>query len=234
MRSGGSSEVDDGVTDFHGGTRASAAGECPAGEHTLTRRQTLLWLDEQLYPGMPYHHVVLQIRLRGALDVPRLRAAYRDTLLSFDQFRLVYTVREGAPSQRFSAHLNVELPLVDLSQEPGQLETWVARRASAPFDFERALFDAALVRLSSCEHVLYFCQHHIISDGTSAGFFVADLALRYRGEPAPERPSFAHYLRHEQTYQHSQRAARDTAYFDKRLEHAVHRAHARGCRARAQ
>jgi amino acid adenylation domain-containing protein len=204
-----------GAAGLHVGLGACAEVESLA-DHPLTRRQTLFWLDEQLYPGVPYHHVVLRITLTGTLDLARLRAAYRDTLLAFDQYRLVFSVRDGAPRQRFAADLNLELALVELGPTP--LDTWIAHRASAPFDFGRALFDAALLRLSSAAHVLYFCQHHIISDGTSAGLFVADLALRYRGEPAPQRPSFAEYLRHEQAYQGSARAARDAAHFSKRLD----------------
>jgi amino acid adenylation domain-containing protein len=196
------------------GPRAGAEVER---DHPLTRRQTLFWLDEQLYPGVPYHHIVLRITLTGALDLERLRAAYRDTLLAFDQYRLVFSEHDGEPRQRFVTELNVELPLIDLSAESQELDKWIARRATAPFDFTQALFDAAVLRLSSTQHVFYFCQHHIISDGGSVALFVADLAQRYRGEPAPERPSYLRYLRHEQAYQRSARADRDAAYFSKRL-----------------
>jgi hypothetical protein len=178
------------------GVSGSEAGEPTPAEHALTRRQTLFWLDEQLYPGVPYHHVVLLLTLTGALDVARLRAAYRDTLLSFDQYRLVFSQVRGEPRQRFAAELVLDLPLVDLSSRPEQLDAWITRHAAQPFDFGRKLFDGALLRLSSNRHVFYFCQHHIISDGSSVGLFVADLARRYRGEAVPERPSYARYLRH--------------------------------------
>jgi amino acid adenylation domain-containing protein len=196
---------------------ARAGADVASPDFPLTRRQTLFWLDEQLYPGVPYHHIVLRITLTGALDVARLRAAYRDTLLAFDQYRLVFSTHGGEPRQRFTAELNLELPLIDLSHRPEQLEAWIVRHAAAPFDFARSLFDAALLRLSSTQHVFYFCQHHIISDGSSVGLFVTDLAARYRGETTPERPSYARYLRSEQAYQRSARADRDAAYFSKRL-----------------
>jgi amino acid adenylation domain-containing protein len=198
-------------------SHALQPGEGTPLDHALTRRQTLFWLDEQLHPGVPYHHIVLLLTLTGELDLARLRASYRDTLLSFDQYRLVFSTLHGEPRQRFAAQPALELPLVDLSHRPNELDAWVAQRGARPFDFGRKLFDGALLRLSSSRHVFYFCQHHIISDGSSTALFVADLASRYRGEPVPERPSYARYLRHEQAYQHSARAQRDAAYFATRL-----------------
>jgi amino acid adenylation domain-containing protein len=200
--------------------------EAETKEFALTRRQTLFWIDEQLFPDVPYHHIVLRVSLSGALDLERFRRAYADTLASFDQFRLTFATHGGEPFQRFAPQLNVSLPLVDLSDGETQLdarrreqklESWTVARAQTRFDFARALFDAALLKLGADEHVFYFCQHHVISDGMSAGFFVDDLAKRYRGLSVPERPPYAHYLQSEQAYRESPRAQRDQAYFEKRL-----------------
>jgi amino acid adenylation domain-containing protein len=198
-----------------------APTEMPArGEFALSRRQTLFWIDEQLFPDVPYHHIVLRLHLSGALDIARFRKAYEVTLASFDQFRLTFHTQGGEPFQRFDG-LNVELQRVDLSATPELLDTWIAERAQRRFDFARALFDAALLELGPDEHVFYFCQHHIISDGTSVGLFLGDLAARYCGASVAERPSFARYLRAEQEYRESPRAKRDQAYFEQRLPEAM-------------
>jgi amino acid adenylation domain-containing protein len=221
MRSVQYERPDPGSPGLEPGSRSVEDAKRVVLDYPLTRRQTLFWLDEQLYPGVPYHHVVLRITLTGKLDVARLRRAFRETILSFDQYRLAFSLRNGEPRQWFRADLSPELPLVDLSDRPELVTGWTVSRARARFDFGQSLFDAALLRLSSTVHVLFLSQHHIISDGTSVSFFVADLALRYRGEAVPERPSYATYLRHEHAYQQSARAERDAAYFAKRLEGAM-------------
>ena len=155
------------------------------------------------------------LSLQGPLDVERFRGAYRETILAFDQFRLVFSARAGEPFQSFRADLQPELPVVEISEEV--VEAWIQSRSVPRFNFEQALFDGALLRLSPERHELFFCQHHIISDGSSLGMFVEDLCRRYEGKPVPLRPSYALYLRHEQAYRKSPRAQRDAAHFAKKL-----------------
>jgi amino acid adenylation domain-containing protein len=190
---------------------------CERESYALTRRQTLFWLDEQLYPHTPYHHVVLRVELRGALDVAHFCQAYATALSAFDQFRLVFEEQSGEPSQRFCDELDTELPRFDLSAQAEQLEAWIAARAARPFEFSRALFDAALLSLGPERHVFYFCQHHIISDGTSVGLFLRALGQAFHGEALPARSSYAAYLQSERGYRDSPRATRDAAHFNARL-----------------
>ena len=183
----------------------------------LTRRQSLFWLDDALFPSAPYHQVVLTVRLRGRLDRSRLERAYRDTLLALDQFRLVFESEQGRPLQRVQAELDTALELVDLSDDPGSLRAYLSERCTRRMDLSTRCFDGALLRLGERDHVFYFCQHHIISDGTSVGLFVSDLARRYAGLTVPSRPSFLSYVREEQSYRESPRAERDARYFGERL-----------------
>ncbi|HEX6240682.1 MAG TPA: amino acid adenylation domain-containing protein [Polyangiales bacterium] len=185
--------------------------------HGLTRRQTLMWLDAQLHPQTPYHHVVLQMTLGGPLDVERFRLAYAAALGAFDQFRLVFAQQGGEPRQRLARQLETSLPLVDLSGSPERAQRFVRERAACRFDFSRRLFDAALLRLGEDRHLFYFCQHHLISDGVSLGLWLEALAQAYRGERPALRPSYLAYVRHEQAYRESPRAARDAAHFAARL-----------------
>jgi hypothetical protein len=184
--------------------------------YPLTARQSLFWLDEYLYSHVPYHHVVLTLRLTGPLDVNRFVSAYRDTILSFDQFRLVFFEAGGEPRQAFRPHLEPSLPIIELAADG--LQPFVEARSVQSFDFARGLFDGVLLRFGEQNHVFYFCQHHIISDGTSVGFFIADLQKRYAGEPVAPRPSYARYIEFENAYRKSKKCERDTRHFTQKLK----------------
>lgn len=184
-----------------------------APDYPLTARQTLFWLDEQLYRGIPYHHVLLTLRLTGTLDLSLFRDAYAETVRAFDQFRTVMFERDGEPRQRFRHDLDCDLLELDLRLRPEELTEWVRTRCQRSFDFADRLFEGALLRVGDDEHVFYFCQHHIITDGRSIGLFVADLSARYRGESVAVRASYADYIAFEQAYRGSEKATRDTRYF---------------------
>ncbi|MCC7070993.1 MAG: amino acid adenylation domain-containing protein [Deltaproteobacteria bacterium] len=194
------------------GAAASGAKSAP-----LTRRQTLFWLDEQLFPGVAFHNIGLLVELRGPLDVPRLEAAVERTVSDIDQLRLVLEVVDGEPRQRVRDDLRAQLEHADLSPDPQRVHEWIAERIARPFVFAKKLFDAALVRLGAERHVLYLCQHHIICDGVSVGHLVRHLADRYSGREAPVRPSYLDYVAAEADYGRSKRAERDASYWADKL-----------------
>ena len=86
----------------------------------LTSRQSLFWLDEQLFPNARHHNLVLTIDLSGPLDVPRLRAAWRQTVLDFDALQ---TVVDAAGPQQFVVSDVPDLPIVSLGS-PEELPAW--------------------------------------------------------------------------------------------------------------
>ena len=186
----------------------------------LTHRQSLFWLDEQLYPAAPYHHVVLTVSIKGHLDRAWFRQVFQETISSIDQFRLAFSLEDGEPRQVIRRDHEVVLEDVDLSADPSELQAWVRARCQRRFDFSKRAYDAALLTLGENHHVFYLTQHHIISDGTSVSLFLADLTARYDGRPVAVRPSFAQYAQHEQAYRASPKAEKATRYYAKKLEGA--------------
>jgi amino acid adenylation domain-containing protein len=188
----------------------------PQAPFPLTERQTLMWLDHQLFPSAPYHNVATTVRLRGRLDADRLEAAYRQTVRDIDylQLRMDPTQR----LQRFSSDPPPPLERVDLAQASAEArEDWYAKHLCAPFALDAALFRIALVREAADEHVLHLCQHHIIADGTSAMMVVGHLAALYEGRTPTPRPSFRGYVDYERAYQQSPKAARGASYWREKL-----------------
>src|SRR5512139_348959 len=183
-------------------------------DYPLTARQSLFWLDEQLYRGVPYNHVVLTASLVGDLDVSRFVRAFRATVQGFDQFRTVIFVRNGEPRQRFRDDFEPELACFDLRGAERTVDEWVRAHCAVPFDFGNSLFEAALIRVGEYEHVFYLCQHHIITDGRWIALFLYDLGKHYRGESVSAHPSYARYIEFEQAYRRSPRAERDAEYYE--------------------
>ena len=180
---------------------------------SLSARQTLLWLDDQLYPDSRYHNLVQLIDVQGDLDVARFNQAFADTVSHRDALRLSVDRHEARQSC-----LDRPAPsLQPMDLDPGQLDAFVAERSVRLLNNGGFLWDAALLRLGPRRHVFYFCQDHIATDGLSMAYFVRDLEDRYLGKPAVAAPSFQEYLQSEASLRASAKAKTDKAYWDSKV-----------------
>ncbi|MDQ2857574.1 MAG: amino acid adenylation domain-containing protein, partial [Candidatus Eremiobacteraeota bacterium] len=175
------------VTDPELIVRRSDSGTAP-----LSFAQALLWTIEQTADGGSTYSVPRALRIEGALDEERLRAALDQLVIRHETLRTTYTVRDGEPVQIVGSARPVELGRVDLSALPEvererALADALRTAASEPFDLTRGLLlRAMLVRLDRDEHALLLVSHHVASDEGSAGILFRDLAHAYDsqcGEP---------------------------------------------------
>src|SRR5207248_2491261 len=91
--------------------------------------------------------------------------------------------------------LEIDLPLLDLSDRPADLRDREALRlldeeARRPFDLARGpLIRAMLLRLEARAHLVLVTMHHIVSDAWSLGVLVREVSALYdafaRGQPSP-------------------------------------------------
>jgi amino acid adenylation domain-containing protein len=147
---------------------------------TSTQRQMLDF--DRLYPESTWYNLPVSIRIRGPLDVERLRAALHRCWQRHEALRSTYagdTARAGmAPTlHELSAATQAELDALrdkenrtrfDLATEPP--------------------VRASLVRLAEDEHELLLTIHHIAADGYSLAVLGADLLDGYAD---PDRPADA-------------------------------------------
>lgn len=187
----------------------------------LTERQALFWLDEQLFPSVPYHLHVLTVRLAGALDEARFRDAFAETVSDIDQFRLTLEVVDGVPMQRIQTNLEVPLETLDLRHTPERLESTVADRAREGFLPGEGFHRALLIRLEDEVHVFCLFLHHIASDGASVALIVKHLAGRYAGDPVAYHPPVLKFVESEHAQRGSKKAARDATYWNAKLAGGV-------------
>jgi len=139
-------------------------------------------------------NVPLGVRFSGPLDRTALERSLQEILRRHEVLRAAFEEIDGEPVQIVRDALLI-LPVIDLNGLPkdrreGEIRRLGALFAGYPFDLARApLVKAALLRLSSREHVLFLVLHHIVTDGWSEGVLSEELALLYqaslRGEPSP-------------------------------------------------
>ncbi len=78
------------------GRTSPAASAPPSGRLALTARQSLMWLDQQLFPAAGYHQLVLTLALHGPLDRVRFARAWAATVSAHDGLRMTLELQDPA------------------------------------------------------------------------------------------------------------------------------------------
>jgi amino acid adenylation domain-containing protein len=187
-------------------TAAAGPGVDPAGDTgdiprvprgadlPLSFAQERLWLLDRLDPGTPTFNLTEAVRLTGALDVARLRAALTAVARRHESLRTAFLDVHGRPVQRILPAVDIPLPLVDLTALPEaqrhpEAERLAVRSGERRFDLSRPpLLAAELYRLAADRHAVVLVYHHIVGDGWSSNVLLGDLTAIYQGASLPELP----------------------------------------------
>jgi amino acid adenylation domain-containing protein len=169
------------------------------GPHPVSFGQEALWLVSRMEPDGPLYNVPLAWRLRGALDRGALIRSLREVARRHEVLRSRFRESEGQPMQELAV-ADLDVPWIDLSAAPAELERLLREEAAVRFDLARGpLVRARLLILGEEDHVLQITAHHTAFDGWSQGVLERELAALYRGEappaPALQYSDFAHWQR---------------------------------------
>jgi amino acid adenylation domain-containing protein len=171
----------------------------------LSWAQQRLWFLDQLdHAASAAYHIPAALRLRGALDRDALRATLDRIVARHEGLRTTFAngadgpVQVIAPADCGFALAEHELRELDQSEREQALAQLSAAEASTPFDLAAGpLVRGRLIRLADDEHVLLVTQHHVISDGWSAGILVKEVGVLYaafsQGQPDPLPPLAIQY-----------------------------------------
>lgn len=160
-------------------------------------QQRLLFLEEYApTPGLYNSPVVL--RLRGPLEVARLRAALGELVRRHESLRSVFRNVDGELRVEVTVPGEIAFEVTDLGHlDAGRREEAARRLLSAEV---RAPFDLAaappvrfrLVRAAEDDHWLASTFHHVVTDGWSSNVFLRELAAVHdalaQGRPSPLAP----------------------------------------------
>jgi len=115
-----------------------------------------------------------------------LESALNEILRRHEILRTTFSIAEGDALQIIAPSLDLNLPVVDLSDRSEITREQEARRiindeAQRPFDLVRGpLLRAQLIRLGEADHVLVLNLHHIVSDGWSMAVLYRELSVIYK------------------------------------------------------
>lgn len=131
------------------------------------------------------------VRIRGDLDVARLRSCLDRLVGRHEALRTTFEERDGKPVQIVHPRAPIELPVVEVGRA-AQADELALREAQVPFDLERGpLVRFLLLRLAGDEHRLLRMSHHIIFDGHSWDVFFEELAALYDADARGAQPPFS-------------------------------------------
>ncbi|HLJ26306.1 MAG TPA: amino acid adenylation domain-containing protein [Candidatus Angelobacter sp.] len=158
--------------------------------------QQSLWLIDQLTPGKATYNMPSALRIRGELDVEVLKRTVEEVVRRHETLRTRFVSVRGEPQQIIEDHVNIEMPVLDLThvsrEQEREAEAMRLAREEAmqSFNLQQApLFRGKLLRLDELNHVLLLTMHHIISDGWSTGVLIQEVSVLYSafsaGRPSP-------------------------------------------------
>lgn len=156
---------------------------CPV---PLAGPQRRWWRHLAMYPGQNVGALGSAVRIAGSLDTELLRRSVVAVVARHESLRTRIASIDGKLYQHVDPPGDWQPEFVDLSAlEPSNV-TREARRIAEEFAeqkvdlFRGPLFKAALLKLSSCDHVLVLAAEHIISDAASFKILHKEIWSLYR------------------------------------------------------
>ncbi|QHZ48659.1 non-ribosomal peptide synthetase [Bacillus sp. NSP9.1] len=151
--------------------------------YPVSSAQRRMYIVNQLEEASTSYNVSAVLLLEGDLDKDRLESAFQALIDRHETLRTSFELIDGEIVQRIHQHSPFRLAVSQA--EEAEAETKISTFIR-PFQLDQApLVRAELVRLEERRHLLLIDMHHIITDGSSTGIFIRDLARIYQGGEAP-------------------------------------------------
>ncbi|MBE4753746.1 amino acid adenylation domain-containing protein, partial [Corallococcus sp. ZKHCc1 1396] len=163
----------------------------------LSFAQQRLWYLQQLDPSSSAYNNASTFRLTGELDTAALQAALDTLVARHEVLRTTYALRNDRAVQLVHPARGLPLPLVEATGDtPEAREAEMVRLCQGfitlPFDLEKVVLRAWLVRVEPQVHVLALVLHHAVSDAWCTMVLARELTVLYAsfnaGLPSPLPP----------------------------------------------
>lgn len=140
--------------------------------YPLTSSQREIWFDQMLNADLPLYNIGGYVKIPGRLDTALFEQAVNLLVQKHDALRTVLldtTDEDGVPLQAFVEHLQVSVPVQNVSAEAdphAAAMVWMQARFEQPFALTgQSLFRYDLVKLAEDSYYWLLQYHHLISDG---------------------------------------------------------------------
>jgi amino acid adenylation domain-containing protein len=185
----------------------------------FTVAQTAIWLDQQLFGGMPIYNTGQALTIQGPLRAALFEVALHETIAESPALQLVPERGPIGPALQQHDFRQARDPHAAADQ-------WMRSEMDVPFSLdEDALYRFALLRIADDLTIWFQKYHHIIIDATGRWLLSARTATRYRalrlGQTAPElqAATLSDVMNEERHYEQSEDHARDRHYWLTRFAH---------------
>ena len=157
-----------------------------AGWTSLSHGQLALWFLYRLAPESPAYNLLYVAHIRSSLDIPALQRSVQALLQRHPILTATYTMRDGAPVQRFHLDQELHVEVIDASSwNWEQLHRQLLEEGDRPFDLELGpVLRIKLFRQASQDYILSLTIHHIAVDFWSLDMLIDELCLLYAAERA--------------------------------------------------
>jgi acyl carrier protein len=189
--------------------RVSRKGPLP-----LSFAQQRLWVLDRIEPNNPLYNIPRAFQLKGSLDIASFTRVLNEIVRRHESLRTRFaTDKNGEPVQVIAESLELDVPIIDLTQCANQeresrAKALAVQEEQTPFDLSAGpLVRAQILKLGAKEHILLLTMHHIVSDAWSASIFFQELGALYeaftqnRPSPLPELAvQYADYAAWQRTH----------------------------------
>jgi amino acid adenylation domain-containing protein len=195
--------------------------------------QQRLWFLDQLDAGTAAYNLPRAFQIVGPLDVDVLTRAFRTVVSRHAPLRTIFDWVDGEARQIVLSDLNVNIPVLDLSdlpQEEREAEALriVCEEGKKPFNLsEGPLLRVRLLRLQPDRHTLVLVIHHIVTDGWSISILFREVTTCYAafiGNQIPDLPEipiqYAEYAQWQREHMSGTLLASEIEHWKNKLEGA--------------
>ncbi|MDY7094443.1 MAG: MupA/Atu3671 family FMN-dependent luciferase-like monooxygenase [Acidobacteriota bacterium] len=203
----------------------------------LSIGQRALWFLERLAPEAAVYNIAAAARVRGRLNGDAFGRALEALTDAHEVLRTTFAPGSGDPVQRVLPRLVPEVRRLEVGEgSPEALLELLEAEAFRPFDLETGPLVRATViegegviegrdsTSASEESFLVLAVHHLISDFRSLALMLRQLETLYRRaqsgdalEASSPEAAYFDFVAAQQNYLASEAAARDRAYWHRRL-----------------
>ena len=181
--------------------------------YALSNAQQRIWLSVQLGADPRIYTVPVVHKIKGNIDVPAFRLAYRHVLHRHEILRTVLTTVDSLPRQLILDSIDSRFELCYIEAQSSAPERYTAENMvneekARVFDlYKGPLIVSKLLKTAADEFVLVLNFHHMVVDGWSMNIFVNEMLQlyeNYRNNESPSLPGLKIQYRDYAAWQNSQ------------------------------
>ncbi|WP_411801495.1 non-ribosomal peptide synthetase, partial [Bacillus atrophaeus] len=154
--------------------------QAPYQEHyPVSSAQRRMYILNQLGQTSTSYNVPAVLLLEGEVDRDRLESAIQALINRHETLRTSFDMIDGEVVQIIHKNVSFQLEAAKGREEDAEE---LIKEFIRPFELNRApLVRSKLIQLDKERHLLLIDMHHIITDGSSTGILIGDLAKLYQG-----------------------------------------------------